>query len=156
MGEIWDNNVVPKKVKQNKRKISQALHRLLYSKDFIPDKFKEIWDAMTPAAGNGYRALYNIQRLYHPKLKIIDYSKELPKQKSQESIGALVNRYCSYFMRESQRGRLYTAREKAELLMQNTLPRYSKTILRRYNNHFKNNKKLDKQLKYVNIAFTLE
>ena len=59
-------------------------------------------------------------------------------------------------MQESQHSCIHILREKAELLIQNTLPYYSKTFLHRYNNHFKSDKKLDIQLRYMNIVFTLE
>ena len=49
-----------------------------------------------------------------------------------------------------------TPNKKAELLIQNTLPKYNKTLLRRYNTQFKNDKKLDKQLRYMNITFIIE
>ena len=100
IGKIWNNSIIPKKIKQKKRKMPQALHHLLYSKDFIIEIFKDIWDTMILAEGNGYKVLYKIQHLYYTKLKLINYTKEHSKQKSQESIRVLVNYYHSYFTKE--------------------------------------------------------
>ena len=75
------DKIIPKKVKANHRLMSSALHRLLNAKGFIPNTLTNLKDAILPAAGNGYRALCNISRLFHPKLKDTDYQRIIPRQK---------------------------------------------------------------------------
>ena len=69
-------------------------------KGFIPDSLPELKDAILPAAGNAYRALCNISRLFHPKLKDTDYQRSVPKQKQGELFRTFINRFRGYFMRE--------------------------------------------------------
>ena len=101
MGSKWVDKIISKKIKSNRRLMSSTLHRLLNMKGFIPDSLPELKDAILPAAGNGYCTLYNILRLFYPKLKDMDYQRNVPKQKNK-SFGTFINRFRRYFMREQQ------------------------------------------------------
>ena len=81
IGSKWVDKIIPKKIKFNRRLMSSALHHLLSMKGFIPDSLPELKDAILPAASNRYRALYNISRLFYPKLKDTDYQRNISKQK---------------------------------------------------------------------------
>ena len=102
MGSKWVDKIIPKTIKSNCRLMSSALHCLLNMKGFIPDSLPELKDAILPAAGNGYRALYNILRLFHPKLKDTDYQINISKQKQGELFRTFINRFRRYFIREQQ------------------------------------------------------
>ena len=100
MGSIWTDKIIPKEIKANRRQMSSTVHRLLNVSGFIADSMAEIKDAILPAAGNGYRALYNVLRLFHPKLQDTEYQQSAPKQKQNETFGTFINRFRGYFMRE--------------------------------------------------------
>ena len=75
------DKIILKKVKTNRCLISSALYRLLNVKGFIPDTLADLKDAILRAAGNVHRALYNILRFVHLKLKDTNYQIIIPKQK---------------------------------------------------------------------------
>ena len=73
MDSVWTDKIIPKEIKVNHHQMSSAVHYLLNVSKFIADSIADIKDAILPATGNSYQALYNVLQLFYLKLQDTEY-----------------------------------------------------------------------------------
>jgi hypothetical protein len=120
MRSLWEKRHVGATIHATRGNMARLLGKLLSNPSMFPrDTFgNTMRDTITNANGDGYAALHNIMRAFHPNLIEKAVDAVTPYQGNSVSIAAHVRNMANFLEKKELRGRLYTQYESLMMVME--------------------------------------
>ena len=122
MGRWWDSFYDHH---AKKEKMSALIHWALRQNCMELESAK---DTVSIANGDGYQALHNMMRPYHPVLQDRRKPKNTPRQKRNESFGSYLLRFREFLISEASLLRRYEEEEALDMSVANLRAEYRKSF----------------------------
>lgn len=124
MGNKWVKSLIGTKKHAERVEMSQGIYKLLRQEEMFPKGSEELRYIVATAKGDGYLALHNILRTFHPKLLRREIETVIPRHRCGQLFGAFVREVSEFVEREKLRSRSYSLREQTYLVYENLQSQY--------------------------------
>jgi hypothetical protein len=132
MGATWDVCSISQEFLDQHNLMSAALHSLLSSAGLFKAECDNFSHIVSNSNGNGYQALYQIVRIFHPVLGQSTAQPAHSLQKKTKSFDEHVANYIDYFQSELCSGLHYSSSEQIILIISRLHPVWRDVIKRKY------------------------
>jgi hypothetical protein len=132
MGDTWSPSTITQTVYDRCDLMPAVIHSLLSSTGIFKGEFEEFGQMVSNSEGNGYLALYQIIRLFHPVVGQTATQPPQPQQKKAQPFAEHIINYLEYFQSELCSSRTYSTNERVILILSRLHPTWRDAIKRKY------------------------
>jgi hypothetical protein len=137
MGTPWSKKLMGATIHGRRSTMESHLYKVLLSDGLFPTECREEYlDIVKAARGDGYAALHNILRMYHPRLTEQIVEVKYMSQTVSMRFGEHVKLVQQYIDREDMRGRTYTQYEGLQLVLRTLHVNYRVALTKRVADEF--------------------